>query len=245
MDTAANTPSVDESNPASLKAFNNLQIAANICHLVQLPLEILDQIYTYALSSPAGYIGIGESTISQVLRSNTRTCHNASKYFPTIRDISCPKQTVIARHVSSFRCYASASRLQKNVRTYSGRITSAVSTLKYELLMLVGWVQKGSLKSVEPKIFDNAPLPYIMDYISEQPEEYQEYLSWLKEGGDSLSCREVSEAFGGELWVNEELCYKDRKTVRMPFEINIVYFPNEEDHEGKEVELSEDHGLYE
>lgn len=43
-----------------------------------------------------------------------------------------------------------------------------------------------------------------------------------------------NEAFGGELWVNGELCYEDRKMVKMPFELDIVYFPTEEDHEGNE-----------
>jgi hypothetical protein len=68
--------------PGVLGVFNDLEITHNVGHLLHLPYEIRDQIYTYALSSPTGYVGLEEPTWSESLRAANLSLPRRFEIFP-------------------------------------------------------------------------------------------------------------------------------------------------------------------
>lgn len=82
MDNAISAFSARGNNPVVLEAFNKPEITTEVCHLFRLPREIRDQIYTYVLSSPSGYVGLKESKHSKALREQDPSLPQRFEIFP-------------------------------------------------------------------------------------------------------------------------------------------------------------------
>lgn len=325
MAAATNFPSAKEKKSVSLDLSSNLQAAANVCYLLQLPLEIRDQIYTFVLS-PTGYVCLKESKASTTNRTSLKRCFEILPALPSqtryrkpetkndgttnlnldmnntetrharidlsllrvCKQISeecgdafwqnntCYLSTSWANHRNLYLCWpeVTRSRIQHTILRFD--IYDYNKVYRFEcpefdtIPMLKDWARNNSLKSVELCIIDDSLLP-ILNLLNSNHDFYLRYLGWLKQGREQLSrvqrkisaydearfspsrkhlrslfarCElhpldiflKINEAFGGELWVNGELCYKDGKMIKTPFDLDR---DASEDTEEEAVELLE------